>query len=183
MATSKPKISGYVPQELKDRLQKFCVENNSLSESQALTVILAEYFGCTQLLSKDADVSVGGVTLERFQVMEDSLRELTSKVKALEQMSNSVSETVVSESHCQVNTQPNLPRLLSGRKLAARLGINPSTLSVRAKNGADDFIRWSAQKDPDSIGWWRHQSGDGYEPVDHLNSTGGALPLDIKLTQ
>lgn len=44
MGTDNPKVSAYVPQVLKDRLKEFRKERNNISESQAVTLILSEYF-------------------------------------------------------------------------------------------------------------------------------------------
>lgn len=45
MATDNPKISGYVPQEIAEKLEQLRVERGLKSTSQALTVALSEYFG------------------------------------------------------------------------------------------------------------------------------------------
>lgn len=77
MTTDKPKVSAYVPQPIKDRLKQFA-EENSFSESQAVTAILSEYFGIEQELSNG--LTTGGVTLARMEALEESLRQLQSKL-------------------------------------------------------------------------------------------------------
>lgn len=77
MTTDKPKLSAYVPQPIKERVKQFAKERE-MSESQAVAVILAEYFGIEQELSDR--VSVGGVTLARMQEMEEKLKEIQDKL-------------------------------------------------------------------------------------------------------
>jgi hypothetical protein len=77
MSTDKPKVSAYVPQPIKDRLKQF-TEERGFSESQAMTVILAEYFGIEQELSDGT--SVGGVTLSRMEALEEKIRQIESKL-------------------------------------------------------------------------------------------------------
>lgn len=79
MPTDKPKVSAYVPQLIKDRLKRF-TEENGVSESQAVTVILAEYFGIEQELSDG--LNVGGVTLSRMEALEEKLQQLEAKLEA-----------------------------------------------------------------------------------------------------
>lgn len=45
MATENPKISGYVPQEIAEKLEQLRIERGLKSTSQALTIALSEYFG------------------------------------------------------------------------------------------------------------------------------------------
>ena len=77
MATENPKVSAYVPQILKDRLTKFREEREGISESQAVTVILAEYFNIEQVLDRIPEGAVvGGVTLGRVEALENQVVEL-----------------------------------------------------------------------------------------------------------
>jgi hypothetical protein len=45
MATDNPKISGYVPQAIYDKVMHFKTTRGCASVSQAVTAILEEYFG------------------------------------------------------------------------------------------------------------------------------------------
>ena len=84
MATENPKVSAYVPQILKDRLTKFREEREGISESQAVTVILAEYFNIEQVLDRIPEGAVvGGVTLGRVEALENQVVELRLLVDEL----------------------------------------------------------------------------------------------------
>lgn len=45
MATDNPKISGYVPKVIYDKVMEFKTDRGCASVSQAVTAILEEYFG------------------------------------------------------------------------------------------------------------------------------------------
>lgn len=76
MPTEKPKISAYVPQVVYDRMKEF-QEAKGLSMSQAITVVLTEYFGLSQEIESSSLREVSGVSLQAF-------RELEARVKQLE---------------------------------------------------------------------------------------------------
>lgn len=81
MATDNPKVSAYVPQLIKDRVTQFRQEQE-ISESQAVTIILAEYFGLTQLLGRSpGESAVGGVTLARMEATEQKIISLTETLE------------------------------------------------------------------------------------------------------
>lgn len=62
MPTDNPKISAYVPQLVYDTFKQF-QDERGISMSQAVIVILAEYFGIQQELKEFIEGSVvGGVT-------------------------------------------------------------------------------------------------------------------------
>ncbi len=82
MGTDNPKVSAYVPQAIKDRLKQFREEQN-LSESQAVTAILAEYFGMTQVLGRSPEgLAVEGVTLPRMKALEEKVANLTEVIES-----------------------------------------------------------------------------------------------------
>lgn len=77
MPTDNPKVSAYVPQVLKNRLKDFREERDDISESQAVTIILAEYFQMPEALGRSlSGSSVGGVTLARMEALEEKLATL-----------------------------------------------------------------------------------------------------------
>lgn len=76
MGTDNPKVSAYVPQAIKDRLKEFRLEH-SLSESQAVIAILAEYFGIALTRSPEG-LMAEGVTLSRLESLEKKLDSLTT---------------------------------------------------------------------------------------------------------
>ncbi len=82
MGTDNPKVSAYVPKALKDRLTKFREERNNMPESQAVTIILAEYFQMPEVLGRSPETgSVGGVTLARMEALEERLLDFTASVE------------------------------------------------------------------------------------------------------
>jgi hypothetical protein len=82
MGTDNPKVSAYVPQALKDRLKEFREERDSISESQAVTIILAEYFQMPEVLGRSPEGSqVGGVTIARMEALEERLVDFTASVE------------------------------------------------------------------------------------------------------
>jgi hypothetical protein len=81
MGTDNPKVSAYVPQALKNRLKEFRKERNDISESQAVTIILAEYFQMPEVLGRSPENAVaGGVTLGRMEALEEKLTDLATLV-------------------------------------------------------------------------------------------------------
>lgn len=84
MSTDKPKVSAYVPQSVKDSLVAFHKERN-ISESQAVTIILAEYFGLQSQIDRLPNGSVvGGVTLAEFQELKEKVEYLVSIISSLQ---------------------------------------------------------------------------------------------------
>lgn len=79
MGTNNPKVSAYVPAAIKNRLTQFTEEHN-LSESQAVTRILAQYFGMTEVLGQSSQETVG-VTLGRMEALEQGLASFAESVE------------------------------------------------------------------------------------------------------
>jgi hypothetical protein len=109
MGTENPKVSAYVPQALKDRLKEFR-EERSLSESQAVTAILAEYFEMTEVLGRSLN-GIGGVTLAGMQAIESrlvSFMELVeSRLTALENTSQKLTGIIVAHDRLLEDNQSN----------------------------------------------------------------------------
>ena len=132
MPTNNPKVSGYVPQDVYDRLIQFRNEKG-VSISQAITIVLAEYFGIKTEI--DTPVFVGGVTLARLEALESQVKQL-------------------------LDNQRSTPSLLSGlptkttKELTDHLGVGGSTVSsARSKMSPERFLDWTRSKDPDRRGW------------------------------
>ena len=75
MPTDKPKISAYVPHRLKVAVEGFAA-SRKISESQAVTIILAEYFQIEIEINRS---NVGGVTLSKVQELEERIKQLEDK--------------------------------------------------------------------------------------------------------
>ncbi len=92
MGTDNPKVSAYVPQVLKDRLKAFR-EERDISESQAVIIILAEYFQMPEVLRSPEGSQVGGVTLPRMEALEQEFSSFTKSVEQrLQQLAESIKE-------------------------------------------------------------------------------------------
>lgn len=65
MVTNKPRVAGYVSQELKDLFQAFTKERQ-LSESKALGVLLAEYFGVNHKVAHPSSLDL----IKRIEALE-----------------------------------------------------------------------------------------------------------------
>lgn len=76
MPTDNPKVSGYVPKAVYDRLIQF-KDERGVSISQAVTVVLAEYFGVDHFVDQ---VSLGGVTLAQIDKLEQKLTDFIESV-------------------------------------------------------------------------------------------------------
>ena len=82
MGTKNPKVSAYVPKALKDRVEKLA-EERDISESQLVSIILAEYFQMPEVLGRSPEGSaVGGVTLGRMEALEERLLDFTASVES-----------------------------------------------------------------------------------------------------
>lgn len=81
MATFKPKISLYVPNQVYTQFKEFQL-NNELSMSAAGTVIIAEYFGLEETIKNNCnDKKIGGITLTRIQKIESRLCKLEELIE------------------------------------------------------------------------------------------------------
>jgi hypothetical protein len=90
MTTEKPKVSAYVPQHIKNQLQDFC-KLGDLSESSAITFILAEYFGCE--VDAPSALATGDV-LRKIDETFSRLVELESKVASSSALEVEVAERI-----------------------------------------------------------------------------------------
>lgn len=100
MGTKNPKVSAYVPQALKDCVEKLAEERN-ISESQLVTIILAEYFQMPEVLGRSPETgSVGGVTLARMETLE---QEFSNFAKSVEQRLQELAESINKSSEPQVD--------------------------------------------------------------------------------
>lgn len=188
MPTKNPKVSGYVPQFLKDRLIQFQEDNDGVSESKALTIILTEYFGLQHQLEKVSEgVSVGGVTLAEFDALRLEVDKLKEKVNHLSSEKSSLllheggqdrsSEPLQLKVDVDVQSERFSP--ISGLKLSEfRFGMNKSSVSGAKKaKSIQEFTKWTKSKDPDGIAWKSVEKPvKGYVPVGELSSE-----LQIKL--
>lgn len=173
MSTDKPKVSAYVPQIIKDRLIQFRDEYRLSSESEALTTILAQYFGIEGTTIKSTEKStVGGVTLAEFEDMKAKIASLLERVDYLESTSRLPELKQEQEVSSQlILLEPTVEfQPVSGHKLSARFGLNKDTAAgKKRKLSTEEFTRWTKEQDPDKIAWYFTESPvKGYLPESGL---------------
>ena len=161
MPTENPKISLYVPQHIYDRFIEY-KEESGLSMSQAGTVLLAQYFGIEDTIKDIAEgVTVGGVTLDRVEKIEDEIKQLKEQIKNLVNHKEAVSEPLAQNTkikHYQplldiANLHPT-EILFDNKQLAKRLSVSSSKISSnKGKLTHDSFLSWIKEADPDGIEW------------------------------
>lgn len=180
MPTDNPKISSYVPQKIYDRFKEYQKEQN-ITMSQAMIVILAEYFGIEETLKEiNSSSPIGGVTFSAFQELQKRLEKVELKVEHLEYTQNlpfsnnrirtrnrteiyppeeindreNKQVQQVEDSFSLLSELPQNEILLSGQDLAKRLKISTSKLStLKGKFTMEEFKNWSLELDPDGIEW------------------------------
>jgi len=130
MATENPKVSAYVPQAIKDRLTQFR-EERDISESQAVTIILAEYFEMTEVVGRSPS-EVGGVTLAVMQAIE---ARLASFMELVENRLATLENTTQTNSELPV-VQEGLPE--NNQFTDSLLGKLPSEIPLETKLHEED---------------------------------------------
>jgi len=93
MTTDNPKVSGYVSQEICDRLKTFKEERKLKSISEALGIVLTEYFKVEQKVVYQTSLLSGDnfVSIDRFEALEKKFSELSSSLPSeLERMFSSL---------------------------------------------------------------------------------------------
>jgi hypothetical protein len=198
MGTNNPKVSAYVPQPLKDRLAKFRKDNNDISESQAVTIILAEYFQMEQLVEQAVNkTSVGGVTLARMEALEQQVQQLLREklldvglpseplheVPVVEEILARTDEItrrleLVESQLTELKVEESQERSVSTGELAKRLQVDSSTVSHRKLK--PDFTEWTRGKDPDGIGWIVLKSGRCKPETDLPGDLFGEVGIETK---
>ena len=103
-----PKISGYVPQTVYDRLIQF-KDERGISISQAVTTVLSEYFGVDRGVDQS---SFAGVTLAQVQELEQGLASLAEVVeRRFQELEDKLGSTEefndLSVDHSKILTQPH----------------------------------------------------------------------------
>ena len=133
MKTESAEIVSYIPQQLYGCLEQLRDEQGLNSVSQAVNVVLSEYFGsssCQTVTSKPLTQMMENLTGE--------VLDLKRQVSQLQQ--NSTSNT---------NSQGEL---INTKQLAERLGTEESAIEQQKTDGKE-FVEWSRSKDPEQISW------------------------------
>ena len=144
MPTNNPKVSAYVPQHIFGRFKDF-YEERQLSMSQAVVVILSEYFQLDEQVNHDSKLS-SGLLNDRLAVIEQKLtnlenyqsestsellsefRSLTTRVSSLEQ--NLDSNNKVEDQSKAHSNQLNLLEDAQSSELISSLLDEPLTESI-----------------------------------------------------
>jgi hypothetical protein len=198
MPTEHPKISLYVPQTIYDRFIQY-KEESGLSMSQAGTVILAEYFGLKETIKEITEgITIGGVTLDRVEIIEEELKQLKEQVNKLvnqtktdskplntksvnqkevidklPDIKNQSTQEIVSEPLILELTSPDNQYRLDNKTLAKRFGLgNPVSVTNASNSKSKSFDIWSREKDPDGIAWQKLKIDKAifFQPLDDTSS-------------
>lgn len=167
MATELPKIQGYVPQSVYDRLNEVKDTHKLRSLSVALTAVLEDYFGINHHFSPRSDSQVNQSELEkRVHNLEEQVEILIQAVAALaapKPVSKSEGESDVESPvgemftptptyESEVNQSDSVGRLLTAKQLADFLGSATTEGSVNAAVSRctswshEAFRQWSENK-------------------------------------
>lgn len=164
MATQQPKISGYVSKEVYQRLAEFQTNHRLKSTSQALVVILHNYFNIPCLINI-GDGNQGFSA--KVSILEKEIKDLKERLELFEKLVASSQELTLSplrsrnsdeinEDHqnlkriCRTPTITPL-RTHNATELAHRLGVSKSTISIYKSKL--EFPEWSRSRDPEGIAW------------------------------
>ncbi len=138
MPTSKPRVQGYVPQEVFDRLERFKYTHGLKSTSEAVTLALEGYFGIKQVTGDSPVNQENLARLDRLETQVASLyKELARVTQAIAQLADSslvtqgksLSNLLVSHSESPKNEQ--VSQNFDGE------------LSRTANSGGPSRIKWS----------------------------------------
>ena len=166
--------------------------------SQAVAVILAEYFELKHIVTQPKGIEVGGVTLGRVEALEKKLEDFIDLVERrfqdfssslpselpVDQSTDDVGQPLLdilsemeSKSSSESELLGDLPeqvglKPISGIKLSElRFGLGKSSLaSVKSKRSTERFTEWTKSKDPDGIAWrYIENPTKGYLPAEELS--------------
>lgn len=82
MPTENRRVAAYLPKEIDDHFKAFIVERNLKGDSQALIVILSEFFGVSQKVTQEVAHPSEFVTSTQLQELEVKLAKLFGQVGA-----------------------------------------------------------------------------------------------------
>jgi hypothetical protein len=150
MPTNNPKVSAYVPQPIFDRFKDF-YEERQLSMSQAVAVILSDYFQLEGQVNHDSDLPSGLLT--------DRLAALEEKVVSLNSYQSEMIGEVLSEFRNLTSRVSDLEQNLDSNN---RISNQLSLLENSYHNDHDDTTKYS-------------------EPISELSSNLLSEPVDISL--
>ncbi len=161
MPTELPKVQGYVPQAVFDKLNEFKDAHRLKSLSLALTAVLEDYFGINHHFRARRDSPANQSELDkRVQKLEEQIEILAQTVTALatpNPISKSEGESDIESpagemftptptSESEVNQSESVGRLLTAKQLADWLGETEGAVNAAAYRGNEAFRQWSVKK-------------------------------------
>lgn len=145
MGTDNPKVSAYVPQAIKDRLKKFRKERDDMPESQAVTIILAEYFQMPEVLGRSPEgLIAGGVTLARMEALEEKVANLTETIENRFQKLEGLEGLVISSGNASV------PQVVHSEALKTEPAVDGSFDNVLAVS-SEELVEDSASRQESNL--------------------------------
>jgi hypothetical protein len=172
MPTENPKVSAYVPQALKDRLKQFREERN-ISESQAVTIVLAEYFQMPEVLGRPPEgLKLGDVNLARMEALE---QELASFAESVEQRLQELGKSINRLSELRVD-QGRQQEVIDGQRITGQANELPVD-SGGIQLELHQVKKLDISSPPDKLPKEIEQIAENNEPILALLSE---LPSDLK---
>lgn len=159
MPTKLPKVQGYLPHQVYDKLNEFKETRKLKSLSVALTEVLEDYFGLSPLAKSDLLTNQSELE-KRVQNLEEQIEILTQTVAALA-TPNPVSKlegeldigspviqmtTPTPIGELEVSQSDSVGRPLTAKQLADWLGETEGAVNAAAYRGNEAFRKWSENK-------------------------------------
>lgn len=187
MPTKNRRVATYLPEHIEQKLEAFKAEHGITGDSQALIVILSEFFGVGQSVAHSSAHFVSSES-DRLREFESKLAKLFFKVGSFATVSSELmSELLIKLTEVEQRVDGlSLTKIegtqLSTGELAKRLGIDSSTLShwkSAGKKGKspDELLKATREKDPEGIGWMVDPVSKRFKPE---REPSGELPKIIQ---
>lgn len=175
MTTDNKRVAAYLPQDLYEYLEKFKNEHD-LSESKAITSILAAHFGVAYEVSQQ--VVHQFVTVKQFKELEAKVAQLSSLLSEPSNRETSSSKGVLqgelapnsetNELLSELNSELEPFGPLGATALSRRLGKGKSFVSDAKRRYRENLVgltKFLKGHDPDGISWQYLDSTRRYHPV------------------
>jgi len=144
-------IVNYIPKPLYECLEQLKDERDLNSVTQAVNVVLEDYFGLD---------SHQNVTSKPLTPLVEDLR---GEVADLKQQVSEIQHSFIGNPTARLVNPKEQGELLSQQQLAERLEVDSSTIEQHKTDGKE-FVEWSRSKDPERVGW-RYTKGNLFRRV------------------
>jgi len=135
-------VVSYIPKPLYECLEQLKDERGLNSVTQAVNVVLENYFGLDLHQIKT-------VTSKPLTPMVEDLR---SEVAELKQQVLEIQHGFTGNPAARLVDVKEQGELLSQQQLAERLEVDNTTIEQHKTDGKE-FVEWSRSKDPERVGW------------------------------